>query len=101
LRSPAFVLLSLPGGIKEYTVLRGATQDYIDSESAAQQLRAGSDYLTKQARLAAATGEQQYIDAYFEEANVASRREKALEVLPKEILDRQYRAADSFSEFSE
>lgn len=68
-------------GYKKYTVLRGATQDYIDSESAAQQLRAGSDYLTKQARLAAATGEQQYIDAYFEEANVARRREKALEKL--------------------
>lgn len=68
-------------GYKKYTVLRGATQDYIDSESAAQQLRAGSDYLTKQARLAAATGEQQYIDAYFEEANVARRREKGLEKL--------------------
>ena len=68
-------------GYKQYNLLRGATQDYIDSEAAAQKLRAGSDYLTKQARLAAATGEQQYIDAYFEEVNVTKNREAALEEL--------------------
>lgn len=68
-------------GYKQYNLLRGATQDYIDSETAAQKLRAGSDYLTKQARLAAATGEQQYIDAYFEEVNVTKSREAALEEL--------------------
>lgn len=68
-------------GYKQYNLLRGATQDYIDSEAAAQKLRAGSDYLTKQVRLAAATGEQQYIDAYFEEVNVTKSRETALEEL--------------------
>lgn len=68
-------------GYKQYGVLRGATQDYIDSEMAAQKLRAGSDYLTKQVRLAVATGERQYIDAYFEEANVTRSREEALEEL--------------------
>ena len=76
----ACVLISV-WGYNQYNVLRGATQDYIDSETAAQKLRAGSDYLTKQVRLAAATGEQQYIDAYFEEANVTRSREEALEEL--------------------
>lgn len=74
------VLLSV-WGYSKYDVLRTTTQDYIDSETAAQQLRSGSDYLTKQVRLAAATGEQKYIDAYFQEANVTRSREKALETL--------------------
>ena len=39
------------------------------------------DTLTKQVRLAAATGDFSYIDAYFEEANVTRSREKALEDL--------------------
>ena len=65
-------------GFKKYEVLRSATQDYILCESAAQELQEGSDNLTKQVRFAAATGEQKYIDAYFEEANVIRSREKAL-----------------------
>lgn len=37
--------------------------------------------LTKQVRLAASTGQQQYIDAYFEEADVTRSREKAVDEL--------------------
>ena len=72
-------------GFTQYTVLRSAMQDYIDCENAAHELQDGSDTLTKQVRLAAATGEQKYIDAYFEEANVTRSREKALDDL--EALD--------------
>ena len=68
-------------GFAQYTVLRSAMQDYIDCENAAHELQNGSDILTKQVRLAAATGEQKYIDAYFEEANVTKSREKALDDL--------------------
>ena len=68
-------------GFTQYAVLRSAMQDYIACENAAHELQSGSDILTKQVRLAAATGDSQYIDAYFEEANVTKTREKALEDL--------------------
>ena len=72
-------------GFKQYAILRSATQDYISCEAAVRELQQGSDILTKQVRLAAATGDAQYIDAYFEEANVTRNREKALQDL--EALD--------------
>ena len=68
-------------GVQKYEELRAASQDYIACEAAARELQAGSDTLTKQVRLAAAPGEQQYIDAYFEEADVKRSREKALDDL--------------------
>lgn len=68
-------------GFRQYAVLRTAMQDYIACETAAHELQTGSDMLTKQVRLAAATGGQQYIDAYFTEANVTRTREKALDDL--------------------
>lgn len=66
---------------QKYIVLRNATQDYISCEKAAHKLQEGSDMLTKQVRLAAATGKQQYIDAYFNEADITKTREKSLEEL--------------------
>lgn len=55
--------------------------DHISCERAVQLLQQGSDALTKQVRFAAVTGEQRYIDAYFEEANATKTREKALDAL--------------------
>lgn len=68
-------------GFNQYAVLRSAMQDYIACENAVHELQDGSDNLTKQVRLAAATGDAKYIDAYFEEANVTKNREKALQDL--------------------
>lgn len=62
-----------------------ATDQYIVCENAARQLQDGSDYLTEQVRLYAMTGERNYLDQYFEEADVTKRREQALESL-KSIL---------------
>ena len=76
-------------------------------------LQAASDYLTEQMRCFAVTGEVQYLNNYFEEANVTRRREKALEDLENngyaeseavhnlkiamnesvELMDREYYAA--------
>ena len=68
-------------GFNQYAVLRSAMQDYIACENAVHELQDSSDNLTKQVRLAAATGDAKYIDAYFEEANVTKNREKALQDL--------------------
>ena len=65
-------------GFQKYEVLQSSTRDYIACEAAAQRFQTGSDTLTRRVRLAAATGEQAYIDAYFEEANVTRSRETAL-----------------------
>lgn len=68
-------------GFEKYRILRSAMDDHISCERAVQLLQQGSDALTKQVRFAAVTGEQRYIDAYFEEANVTKTREKALDAL--------------------
>ena len=42
-------------GFRKYEVLQSSTRDYIACEAAAQRLQTGSDTLTRQVRLAAAT----------------------------------------------
>ena len=83
-------------GFTQYAILRSSMQDYISCENAAHELQDGSDTLTKQVRLAAATGKQEYIDAYFEEANVTKSREKALDDLSE--LDGSSDAIDALTE---
>ncbi len=53
----------------------------------ANDLQVASDYLTEQMRCFAVTGEIQYLENYFREANETKRREKALDALEKEYPD--------------
>lgn len=66
---------------REFRVLQTATEQYILCEKAATNLQDGSDYLTEQVRLYAMTGQQTYLDNYFEEADHTRRRENALAAL--------------------
>lgn len=75
-----FIALSI-GGEREFQRLENVTEQYITCENAAKQLQDGSDYLTEQVRLYAMTGEKEYRDLYFEEADVTMRREQALDSL--------------------
>ena len=75
-----FALISMAGE-KKFHVLQPATEQYIACENAAKQLQDGSDYLTEQVRLYAMNGQREYMDLYFEEAEVTRRRETALESL--------------------
>ena len=75
-----FVFISVAGE-REFAVLRNTTEQYIVCENDAKQLQDGSDYLTEQVRLYAMTGETEYRDLYFEEADTTRRRENALEEL--------------------
>ena len=63
-----------------YSQLRTATDNYIQWQREAYNLQMASDYLTEQARLFTETGDRQYLDNYFEEADVTRRRDKSLEV---------------------
>ena len=66
---------------REFRVLQTTTEQYILCEKAATNLRDGSDYLTEQVRLYVMTGQQTYLDSYFEEADHTRRRENALAAL--------------------
>lgn len=80
--SALFFLLSFLGN-KEFCVLKDSTEQYITCEKAAKDLQDGSDYLTEQVRLYATTGQREYLDNYFHEANDVRRRELAIEKLKK------------------
>ena len=73
-----FVLSYL--GSKQFYMMQ-TTEQYVTCESAAKDLQDGSDYLTEQVRLYVMTGQQEYMENYFKEANVTCRREHALEEL--------------------
>lgn len=75
-----FAIISIQGN-KEFHVLQTSTEQYIQCENAAKQLQDASDYLTEQVRLFTITGQREYMDLYFTEADVTQRREQALESL--------------------
>jgi len=62
-----------------YSRMREYTESYILWERDADDLQRASDYLTEQVRCFVETGKREYLDNYFEEADVTRRREKALE----------------------
>lgn len=53
--------------------------NYIYIKQASSDVQMASDYLTDQVRLFVVNANKKYMDAYFEEADVTKRREKALE----------------------
>ncbi len=69
----------------QFQGLLSANETYSACENDASQLQSASDYLTEQVRLAAMSGEERYIDAYFSEANEAKRREQALADLEERL----------------
>ena len=68
-------------GHAQFEKLKTITQDYVLCEETATQLKDGSQYLTDSVRLATMTGEQRYIDQYFNEVNVSKRRDNAVSTL--------------------
>ncbi len=73
------MLISLYMTASSYSKVRENTDQFIICERSAVKLQAGSDYLTEQVRAFAVTGQPEYMENYFTEANVTKRREEALE----------------------
>ncbi|MBR0162203.1 MAG: EAL domain-containing protein [Oscillospiraceae bacterium] len=69
-----------------YRQMEEASSRYLLAENSANDLEAGSDYLTESVRLFVVTGDLQHLENFFEEANVTKRRDKALENL-EELLE--------------
>ena len=61
-----------------YTRLNENMERYIQWQRDANDLQNGSDYLTEQVRCFVVTGERQYLDDYFEEAQITQRRDRAV-----------------------
>ncbi len=68
-----------------YRSMRETTDEYVTQQHNAYELQTASDYLTEQVRSFADTGERQYLDNYFYEADVRRRRDRAVESLEKEF----------------
>lgn len=64
-----------------YQFMQEETKDFIKLHDSSSELREASDYLTEQVRCYAETGDLQYLNNYFTEANETKRREKALDTL--------------------
>ncbi|MCR5292346.1 MAG: GGDEF domain-containing protein [Eubacterium sp.] len=63
------------------------TRNLLNWRKDAYELQVASDYLTEQVRCFAVTGERQYLDNYFREAEVTRRRENALQTLQIEYTE--------------
>ena len=59
--------------------LSETTDSHIEMEKAANELMDASDYLTEKAQRFAGTGNMQFVEDYFVEAEQSARREKALD----------------------
>ena len=66
-----------------YNSLQRTSDAFFDCRNGAEQIQDASDYLTEQVRYFVGSGMRQYLDQYFEEANVTRRREKGLAALEK------------------
>lgn len=79
-----------------YENMSAATEEYIICQQHAANMQAGSDYLTEQVRAFAVTGEEEYLEKYFEEAEHTRRRDTALDTLREYLSD-----TDAYRELSE
>ncbi len=70
-----------------FEALRAVTRQHAELRVSSYELQIASDYLTEQVRCYTESGNREYLDHYFEEANVTRRRDRALEILQGELGD--------------
>ncbi len=70
-----------------YESLKSITGMHAKLRSSSYDLQIASDYLTEQVRCFTESGNREYLDNYFREANETRRRDKAIEALQKELGD--------------
>lgn len=79
-----------------YMLMQEETKSFIKLRESSSELREASDYLTEQVRCYAETGDLQYLNNYFTEANETRRRDKALSTLGEIIGESEaYKALSS------
>ena len=81
-----FLFAVISRTVSNYESIRFSTEKYNIAQSAAIQLREGTDYLTEQARHFAVTSEIVYLENYFTEVKETQRRNDAVEKI-RNVLD--------------
>ncbi len=87
-----FILYGMFRISRQYDDLIRTADDYISSEEITANIAEGSNILTDQVRLYAVTAEPEYMEAYFQEANVDRKRERALEELEEFHMEGEVKA---------
>ena len=77
----AFLLFTTNQVSDSYEIMQDATEEYIECQTAAQNMMSASDYLTEQVRAFTVTGEAEYVQNFYEEVNQTKRRDNALATL--------------------
>ncbi len=85
----AFLIGSLYALSAKYNDVRNSTSRYIEWKEITVDVQRASDLLTDQVRAYVVTGSREHLDNYFDEANFAKRREKALETIKGNLGDTQ------------
>ena len=73
-----------------YERMEKASDRYIAAQMSANDMEAGSDYLTDRVRCFVVNGDLQYLEDFFEEVEVTRRRDKAVEDLEALLDDHHY-----------
>ncbi len=76
-----FILYGMFRISRQYDDLIRTTEKYVSCEEITANIAEGSNILTEQVRLYAVTADPEYMNGYFQEANVDRKRELALEEL--------------------
>ncbi len=80
-----------------YRHMEQASDRYIAAQFAASNMEAGSDYLTDRVRCFVVTGEESYLNDFFEEVDVTRTRDRAVEEMEELLEGRDKSALDSLS----
>ncbi len=87
--------------MKDYYELAQRTREYVFAQEDARDLLFGSNYLTDEASLYAATKDHDYAEAYFTEVHESRRRDLALEALEVHLRGRNEDALNTSKEAME
>ena len=77
----AFLLFTTNQVSDSYEIMQDATEEYIECQTAAQNMMSASDYLTEQVRAFTVTGDIENVQNFYEEVNQTKRRDNALATL--------------------
>ncbi|MCR4750146.1 MAG: GGDEF domain-containing protein [Lachnospiraceae bacterium] len=80
-----FWAMSMTNDMNEAT--NKAVVELISLRSSAYELQIASDYLTEQIRCFAVSEDKEYLDNYFEEANISKRRDRAVALINEKLGD--------------
>lgn len=84
--------IGIADAMNRHRNLAEITREYILIQNNVRDMSMGSDFLTEQVRLYVVTGNYTYAEAYFTEADVTCRRDRALQEIENHLKDKDDKA---------